>query len=114
MRRRPAVRTIKGVGASTGSYRGRARLIDSIEDARCFDRAKSCLPRHDAGRTPLFGVAGAVVTNAGGALSHTAIVAREFGIPAVFGTQNGTVLIRNGATVTVDGTAGLVTIEEDE
>ena len=40
--------------------------------------------------TPLFGVAGAVVTNAGGALSHTAIVAREFGIPAVLGTQNGT------------------------
>jgi pyruvate,water dikinase len=61
--------------------------------------------------TPLFGVAGAVVTNAGGALSHTAIVAREFGIPAVLGTQNGTSFIPDGATVTVDGTAGVVTIQ---
>jgi phosphohistidine swiveling domain-containing protein len=110
-----AVRTIKGIGASAGSYRGPARVIDSVEDASLLRPGEVLVCRATTPSwTPLFGVAGAVVTNAGGALSHTAIVAREFGIPAVLGTQNGTALIPNGATVTVDGTAGLVTIEMDE
>ena len=54
---------------------------------------------------------GAAVTNSGGVLSHWAIVAREFGIPAVVGTKHGTETIRDGAAVTVDGTSGLVVIE---
>jgi phosphohistidine swiveling domain-containing protein len=106
--------TIKGIGASKGSYTGRARVIDSIEDASLLQPGEVLVCRATTPAwTPLFGVAGAVVTNAGGALSHTAIVAREFGIPAVLGTQNGSALIPDGATVTVDGTNGLVTIEVD-
>ena len=82
------VTSIKGVGASKGTYRGRARLIDSIEDAALLQPGEVLVCRATTPAwTPLFGVAGAVVTNAGGALSHTAIVAREFGIPAVLGTQ---------------------------
>ena len=61
--------------------------------------------------TPLFAVAGAVVTDSGGALSHCAIVAREYGIPAVTGTKTGTAAIEDGMLLPVDGTEGLVRIE---
>jgi pyruvate,water dikinase len=62
--------------------------------------------------TPLFGVASAIVTDAGGALSHAAIVAREYGIPAVVGTVNGTARIRDGQLIRVDGTSGTVDLLE--
>ena len=61
--------------------------------------------------TPYFAIIGALITNSGGILSHGAVVAREFGIPAVVGTRNATALIPDGATVTVDGTAGVVIVE---
>jgi len=53
---------------------------------------------------------GAIVTDAGGLLSHAAIVSREFGIPSVVGTRQGTSLITDGARVRVDGDAGEVTV----
>jgi pyruvate,water dikinase len=58
--------------------------------------------------TSLFRIAGAVVTDSGGALSHAAIVAREYGLPCVVATRIGTVAIRDGQMVTVDGGAGTV------
>jgi pyruvate,water dikinase len=61
--------------------------------------------------TPLFAVASAVVTDHGGVLSHTAIVAREYQIPAVVGTKVGTSLIKDGSTITVDGGEGTVRME---
>ena len=59
---------------------------------------------------PLFSIAGAFVTDTGGVLSHCAIVAREFGIPAVCGTMFGTNAIKTGQTITVDGDNGTVRI----
>ncbi len=59
--------------------------------------------------TPLFQLAAAVVVDAGGAVSHAAIVAREYGIPAVMGTRDGTTLLTAGQWVTVDGDRGRVT-----
>jgi pyruvate,water dikinase len=56
-------------------------------------------------------LAAAVVTDHGGVLSHTAIVAREYRIPAVLGTKVGMSLIKDGQTITVDGTEGTVTLE---
>jgi pyruvate,water dikinase len=61
--------------------------------------------------TPLFALASAVVTDQGGVLSHTAIVAREYRIPAVVGTKLGTSVITDGQMITVDGTEGTVTLE---
>jgi pyruvate,water dikinase len=58
--------------------------------------------------TPLFGIAGAVVVDTGGPASHAAIVAREYGIPAVVGTGNGTAVLPDGKVVTVDGAGGRV------
>jgi phosphoenolpyruvate synthase/pyruvate phosphate dikinase len=60
----------------------------------------------------LFGVAGALVTDRGGVLSHAAIVAREHGIPAVLATGNATQILRDGAVVTVDGTTGRVVVHD--
>jgi pyruvate,water dikinase len=62
--------------------------------------------------TPLFRRAVAVVVDAGGAGSHAAIVAREYGIPAVMGTGTATTVLTDGDLVTVDGNAGLV-VEAD-
>ena len=58
--------------------------------------------------TPLFERAVAVVVDTGGLASHAAIVAREYGIPAVMGTGTGTRILRDGDVVTVDGDAGVV------
>jgi rifampicin phosphotransferase len=65
------------------------------------------------GWTPLFTSVGGIVAECGGQLSHTAIVAREYGLPAVVGVRSALKLIRNGQTVTVDGGTGRVYIEED-
>ena len=61
--------------------------------------------------TPLFARAAAVVTDTGGVLAHTSLVAREYGIPAVVGTGDATVRLRNGQVVTVDGDAGVVQVQ---
>ena len=69
-------------------------------------------PFTDAPWTPLFiPPAAGVVVETGGALSHAATVAREYGIPAVVGIHNATALIANGTLLSIDGTAGTVTIE---
>jgi rifampicin phosphotransferase len=60
--------------------------------------------------TPLFARAAAIVTDIGGQLSHGSIVAREYGIPAVMGTGVATKRIHSGQTITVDGSAGEVTL----
>jgi len=107
------LRVLRGVAASPGSYRGRARVIDSIEEAASLREGDVLVCRATTPAwTPFFGIIAALVTNGGGALSHSAIVAREFGIPAVIGTVNGSATIRDGATVTVDGSHGVVLIED--
>ena len=60
--------------------------------------------------TPLFAVAAALVTEVGGVLSHPAVTAREYGLPAVLNVKNATKLIRDGQLVEVDGANGLVRI----
>jgi pyruvate,water dikinase len=62
--------------------------------------------------TPLFALASAIVTNVGGPLSHSSIVAREYGIPAVLGTGVATKRIHSGQRIRVDGKAGTVTLLE--
>jgi phosphohistidine swiveling domain-containing protein len=67
-------------------------------------------PSTDPGWTPLFLTAGGLVMEMGGANSHGAVVAREYGIPAVVGVPRATELIATGAEVTVDGAGGVVTL----
>ena len=63
--------------------------------------------------TPVFTKIAAIVTDQGGTLSHAAVVAREYGLPAVLGTIHGTRRIREGARIRVDGTTGKVEILQD-
>ena len=105
-------RLVRGVAASPGNHRGRARVIQSLDEASSLREGEVLVVRSlTPPWTPYLGVIGAIVTNSGGELSHGAVVAREFGIPAVVGTINGTNLIWDGAVVAVDGTAGVVVIE---
>lgn len=66
-------------------------------------------PSTDPGWTPLFMTAGALVMEMGGVVSHGAVVAREYGIPAVVGVADATTRLRDGQSITVDGAAGTVT-----
>lgn len=103
----PAV--IRGIPGSPGRVRGVARVIHSLEEA---DRlgpgdvlvAETTTPPW----TPLFATVAAVVTDTGGVLSHCAVVAREYGMPAVVGTGRGSERIPDGILVEVDGDAGIV------
>ncbi len=103
---------IKGVGASSGRVTAPARVLNGPRD---FDRmvpgdvlvARITTPAW----TSLFAMASAVVTDVGGPLSHSSIVAREYGIPAVLGTGVATQRLTSGQRIRVDGDAGTVTIE---
>jgi pyruvate,water dikinase len=66
-------------------------------------------PSTDPGWTPLFLTAGGLVMEMGGANSHGAVVAREYGIPAVVGVAGATELLRTGDVITIDGAAGTIT-----
>jgi pyruvate,water dikinase len=93
--------------------RARARLIGSIaEAARLAPGEVLVTATTSPPWTPFFAVAGAVVTDAGGSLSHCAIVAREYGIPAVVGCGDATAQIADGMIITVDGSEGVVRIEQ--
>jgi phosphohistidine swiveling domain-containing protein len=102
---------LKGVAASPGQVTATTRVLLGPED---FDQmepgailvAEITTPAW----TPLFAMAAGIVTDIGGPLSHGSIVAREYSIPAVLGTGVATRRIRSGQTVTVDGSAGTVTL----
>jgi pyruvate,water dikinase len=103
---------LAGIAASRGVYRGRARVVTTPAD---FGRLVQGDVLVTPMTTPAFNVVlpllGAVVTDTGGVLSHAAIVAREYHIPAVVATGTATTSIGDGFVVTVDGDRGLVTIE---
>lgn len=104
---------IKGIGASPGRVTGAARVIrgpDEFGQMKPGDIlvAKITTPAW----TPLFALASGVVTDVGGPLSHSSIVAREYGVPAVLGTGEATRRIRSGQRVTVDGSSGIVKMDE--
>jgi pyruvate,water dikinase len=103
---------VKGLPGSAGTVRGIARFIPSLAEIERFSPGEILLTYATAPPwTPLFAVAAGIVTDVGGALSHCAVVAREYGIPAVVGTKVATRRIPDGALITVDGTQGLIRIE---
>jgi pyruvate,water dikinase len=105
---------LKGHAGSPGKVRGTARVISHLEQAGRLMRGDILVaPTTAPPWTPLFATAGAIVTDTGGILSHCAVVAREYGIPAVVGTGRATAMIRDGQTLEVDGDTGCVRILGD-
>ncbi|MFE5410668.1 PEP/pyruvate-binding domain-containing protein [Microbacterium sp. NPDC056569] len=101
--------TLRGTPASAGSVTAPARVILDPVGAHLEPGEILIAPSTDPGWTPLFLTAGGLVMEMGGANSHGAVVAREYGIPAVVGVPRATEAITTGAEVTVDGAAGVVT-----
>ncbi len=111
--REPEPKIIRGVAASPGAVTGTARVIMSLTEATKLGFGEILVTRGTTPAwTPLFGTAAAVVTEGGGTLSHCAIIAREYGIPAVVSATGATVRIRDGAKITVDGTKARVILED--
>jgi len=103
---------ITGVAAAPGSVQGTAKVVRSLVEASKLQKGDIMVCEMTVPPwVPLFATVSGVVADSGGILSHCAIVAREFGLPAVVGTRVGTTTIRDGMTVTVDGTRGLVRID---
>jgi phosphohistidine swiveling domain-containing protein len=108
---------LQGVGASAGQAAGRARVVmhpDSLTDLlrQLGDEDILVTQATDPGWTLIFGRVRALVMSLGGQLSHGAIVAREYGLPAVVGLGDAASRIRDGDRLQVDGTQGTVTILE--
>jgi pyruvate,water dikinase len=102
---------LAGIPGCPGTYTGTARVILSPDDPRQLEPGDVLVaPITDPAWTPLFVPAGAVVVDVGAQISHAVIVSRELGIPCVVSVLDGTRRIPDGATVTVDGTSGTVTI----
>jgi phosphohistidine swiveling domain-containing protein len=102
---------LQGNPGSPGVVRGRARVLRSLPEAAELREGEVLVAETTAPPwTPLFATAAAVVTDTGGILSHSAVVAREYRIPAVVGTGAATATIKGEQTVEVDGDAGIVRI----
>ncbi len=102
---------VRGIPVSSGTYEGPVRLVTSVTD---FDKIQPgdvlLTPSTSPYFNPVLPLIGALVTDRGGALSHAAIVAREYGIPCVVGCNTAIATIPDGARVRVDGDAGEVTL----
>ncbi len=101
--------TLEGWAAGPGRYTGPVRIITSLADGTRLQPGEVLVAHStDPSWTPLFLIASAVVLEVGGPLSHAAIVAREFGLPAVLNVRGSTQALAEGETVTVDGNEGRV------
>ncbi|OYO13384.1 phosphoenolpyruvate synthase [Enemella evansiae] len=106
---------LRGTGASGGRVTGTARVVHGPEDFSGMQPGEILVAAITTPAwTPLFALAAGVVTDIGGPLSHSSIVAREYAIPAVLGTTVATARIRTGDRLALDGEAGTVTLLDEQ
>src|SRR5262249_5745440 len=101
---------LAGLAVSSGVVEGRARVIGNMEDADIEDNDILVTAFTDPSWTPLFVSIKVLVTEVGGLMTHGAVIAREYGLPAVVGVEQATRLIRDGQRIRVNGTEGYVEI----
>jgi pyruvate,water dikinase len=102
---------IKGFAASSGVVEGPARIVKSVEEISRLKQGDILVCQiTNPTWAPIFQTIVAAVSDIGGSMSHAAIVAREYGLPAVVGTGNATSRIKDGQRIRVDGGRGIVTI----
>jgi pyruvate,water dikinase len=103
--------TVRGYAASPGVVEGTARVLMNVNDIGQIREGEILVcPVTAPSWGPVFGKIAAAVSDIGGTMSHAAIVAREYGMPAVVGTGQATSKIRTGDHVRVDGDRGIVTV----
>ncbi|PEF43048.1 phosphoenolpyruvate synthase [Bacillus anthracis] len=102
------VDAIAGLPVSSGLVEGRARVILNMEDANLEEGDILVTAFTDPGWTPLFVSIKGLVTEVGGLMTHGAVIAREYGLPAVVGVENATKLIKDGQRIRVHGTEGYI------
>jgi phosphohistidine swiveling domain-containing protein len=108
---RPGQLVFEGIPCSSGQAEGIARVVETLEEARALQRGEILVARYtNPGWTPLFNLAEGIVIEEGGLLSHGAVVAREYGIPAVLRIEGATKIFMTGQRLRVDGSAGTVEI----
>ena len=101
---------LPGIAVSSGIIEGRAKVVSSFEDAELEDGDILVTQFTDPSWTPLFVSIKGLVTEVGGLMTHGAVIAREYGLPAVVSVENATQLIKDGQMIRVNGTAGYVEI----
>ncbi len=108
----PAAGILTGIGASAGQIEGTIRVLEKLTDTLTGIDAQTILvvPYTDAGWSPLLARIGGLISEVGGQLSHGAIVAREYGIPAVMDVTDATHRLTTGQRVRIDGQRGTIEI----
>lgn len=101
---------IAGLPVSSGMIEGRARVILNMAEADIEEGDILVTPFTDPSWTPLFVSIKGLVTEVGGLMTHGAVIAREYGLPAVVGVENATRLIRDGQRIRVNGTEGYIEV----
>jgi pyruvate,water dikinase len=102
---------LQGIGASIGQIEGKIKIITSLQIRANIDaQTIIVVPYTDSGWSPLISRAGGIISEVGGKLSHGAIIAREYGIPAVMDVQNATQIFRDGQRVRLDGQKGIIEV----
>ncbi|MFK0730982.1 MAG: glycerol-3-phosphate acyltransferase [Gloeotrichia echinulata GP01] len=105
---------LQGIPASHGQAEGRIKVLRNLQNIPEIDRGTILVvPYTDSGWAPLLVRAGGVIAEAGGRLSHGAIVAREYGIPAVMDVRGATWMLQDGQRVRIDGSRGIVELSND-
>jgi pyruvate,water dikinase len=101
---------LAGIPVLAGTIEGRARVVLKMEDAHMEDGDILVTAFTDPSWTPVFVSIKGLVTEVGGMMTHGAVIAREYGLPAVVGVENATRLIRDGQRIRVNGVEGYVEI----
>jgi pyruvate,water dikinase len=103
--------SLRGQPGSPGVVEGPARIVRSVQELETWGRAtSSSAPATSPAWSPVFSRIAATVSDVGGVMSHTAIICREYGLPAVVGTGNAVSRVREGQRIRVDGDTGVVTL----
>jgi pyruvate,water dikinase len=105
---------MQGIAASPGQAEGRVKVLRNLQEVPEIDSDTILVvPYTDSGWAPILIRAKGIIAEAGGRLSHGAIIAREYGIPAIMDVRNATWVLQDGQRVRIDGSRGIVEIDND-
>ncbi|WP_419548416.1 glycerol-3-phosphate acyltransferase [Microcystis sp.] len=101
---------LQGIAASGGTVEGRVKIMHTLQNLEIAPNTILVIPYTDSGWSPLLSRAVGIIAEVGGQLSHGAIIAREYGIPAVMDVHNAMKLLKDGQLIRLDGTQGIIEI----